>query len=406
MTEPSSQLPPCTDYSAYSLNELWDMVSPPDTLSQAQIASWYEMAILCGDQADNLTRALARLADFWPPAPGSAASTFADLVRGVIASMSADASNARQMSQSLSGIVSELDAAKAQMQDLMDLQAHNQELPSAKSRPGQLSFFESSTQPVVEYAPVGWEDDLRAQAHTIMATTDAKIDVIAGAMPVFRPFVAAPFDDPGAGSGAGGLGDAEGQGSSAEVLQRAETLPPLRRPGLSTWIPHPIDEPLDRVSNMPVLAGVTSPPPWPEPMVPAQPSLGGGLPTDGVRMPRASEGEQAIPPATVVPLSYGSATLEPGASDPGNMNRQDASAGRAANGSSTLLPASGARPPSAPNRPSTRPGGRAALWYSQRKRKEADPTDPWAIRRGVPQVIEPSEPPEHDPGAGVIGLNS
>jgi hypothetical protein len=389
--------PPCMDYSAYSLNELWDMVSPPDTLSQAQITSWYEMAILCGDQADNLTRALARLAGFWPPAPGSAAEAFSHLVQGLVASMSDDAANARKMSRSLSGIVGELDSAKAQMQDLMDQQAHYQQLPPAASRPGQLAFFESSSPSPTEYAPIGWQDDLRAQARTIMASTDAKIETIAAGMPVIHRF--APTID-----------DAGPPPPPPRPLPRAAPMPPmLQMPDVtgSRDITPPAQGSVSAGTPIgsPILAGTGAVPNDTTQVLPT-PSGTGPL---NARPSGVGNNPTYRPPEAFQPM-IGRTQAVPDPSAETSSQNGMASEGQPEGGQGTapgslLSPGVAGRPSTQGNRSAARPGGRAALWASQRKRKP-DRSDPWSVRHGVPAVIEPSEPPEHDPGPGVIGLDT
>jgi hypothetical protein len=79
---------------------------------------------------------------------------------------------------------------------------------------------------------------------------------------------------------------------------------------------------------------------------------------------------------------------------------------RPSSGPSMLPPPLGGRQPAASDRTRPRPGGRAAVWYSQRQHKR-DSSNPWAVRRGIPPVIEPPpEPPDHDPGPGVIGIDA
>lgn len=401
MTSPNdpTDLPACMDYSAYSLDDLWEMVSPPDNLSQSQIASWYEMAILCGDQADNLARALTKLAEFWPPRPGSAAETFASLVEGLVASMREDASNAREMSWSLSGIVTELDSAKAQMQDLMDLRAHYEQLPSGASRPAQLSQLMPSTSHQ-EFAPIGWQDDLRAQARAIMSSTDGKIENITATMPAFTIYSLTPGRD--------------------------DQDPPARSNGATSTVPvHPLKNQLpsglpshvqwraarDPSDTSPFLAG---------PLLPAgsQPTLqesthASWITTpDGIMASRvvASVADRTTEPVGLLPsigATQRGSDSQPQSTEPVEpQSIGEAPAARTPMNGSMIAPGGAARPSAAASRPGVRPGGRAALWASQRQRKKADPTDPWAVRQGGPAVVEPpTDPVDHDPGPGVIGID-
>jgi hypothetical protein len=395
MTTPANQppqrvLPGCTDYSPYSLDELWAMISQPDTLSQTQIDGWLNMAILCQDQADTLTRALASLADHWPPTQGSASAAFTTMFQGLVASMTEDASAAQKMSGTLSDIVGTLATAKNRMQPLMDQQTHFGHMESATRNPNIAAAR------LAPHAPDGWQADLHQQATSIMASTDARIDALAATMPTF---VALMVNVPGRDDGNQSLSQAAG-GSLTRV---PESLRPGSPSAASSLLPGTIGlvgSPRDptpagsRVASAPVDTMLQGEPVL-EPLTaaPDDPKVYNSGPVAAIAAPMGNNSSSSESlGSTTTALPYGEA-------DAG---------GRGANAGSLMVPpgVGGGRPPSITGQRPIRPGGRAALWSSQRKRQDHGRNDPWSVPKGVPAVLEPSpEPVDHDPGPGVIGLD-
>jgi hypothetical protein len=117
------------------------------------------------------------------------------------------------------------------------------------------------------------------------------------------------------------------------------------------------------------------------------------LPTSGVVLPRPT-------PVNGVIGGPGAGSPRPGATP--ESEPSETGAGRWSIG--PMMPAAVSRP-SQPSSRSTVRGGRAALWSSQRRRKESDATDKWSVAKGVAAVIEPPDIPDQDPGPGVIGLD-
>ncbi len=77
-----------TDWSAYGLEQLWDMVSHENGRATfAQIDAWRRMARLCVDQADALEKAVGQLVARWPSRPGTASEAFASQMARLIQSM-------------------------------------------------------------------------------------------------------------------------------------------------------------------------------------------------------------------------------------------------------------------------------------------------------------------------------
>jgi hypothetical protein len=402
MTTPANQppqpiLPGCTDYSPFSLDELWAMISPADTVSQPQIDGWLNMAILCQDQADTLSRALTNLAEHWPPTPKSASEAFGKLVQGLVASMTDDASAAQKMSGTLSDIVGTLASAKNQMQPLMDQQARFQQMSPATE------FTNIAAARVAPHSPDGWQADLREQATAIMASTDARIESLAAKIPKINEYTAHRTVG---GSNGGGSGNSDGGPlSNGQALVRHLPAPSLGLlpPGANIASASPqLHDPAQLGTNpaqgQPVLAG--TPVDARSAASTLGPSTAGGSP---YRIGVVPGGAGKAPPNAT--------QLRPGESPVIARGNVDSALGvddsaHASAGLPMVPPAMVGRPASTSGRSAPRPGGRAALWYSQRQQKR-DHRDPWSVPQGVPPVIEaPPEPQDHDPGPGVIGIDA
>jgi hypothetical protein len=395
MTSPKQPiLPGCTDYSQYSLDDLWAMISPADTVSQPQIDGWLTMAILCQDQADTLGRALTNLAEHWPPTPNSASEAFGKLVQGLVASMTDDASAAKKMSGTLSDIVGTLASAKDRMQPLMDQQTHFQQLESATQFPN-IAAARLAPRP-----PDGWRADLHQQATSIMALADARIESLAAAVPTMTTFF---VDVPRRVRGGGG-GSTDGEDDGHTLL------PSIHRPLLNSGVPdfdrqagglNPQDLAPSSASAVPGLTTLAGLPIAGRSLQPHVNNLSPPAGTTG-EAERIQGVTVANTPAVGAMPSQSSQVDPKGAADVAGIGET----ARASGGMPMLPPALGGRPPSTTGRSTSRPGGRAALWYSQRQQKR-DSKDPWSVRHGVPPIIEaPPEPTDHDPGPGVIGIDA
>jgi hypothetical protein len=391
------------DYSGITLDQMWESVSQPDNRTWPQIAAWDTMAQVCAEQAEQLHRALIALMRTWPPLPGSAAEAFANEVQTLIGSMRRDSADATIIQPVLVDISSELEAAKLRIQALIDQQNHFLTVERARSKLGTPEFNtmdapsrDLATQPL----PNGWRQDLHDQGTAVMQIADSNLAVITTRMPVLGGLQSKIDQAAGGGEGShtggGGTGNVQGVqiptiGSVVRALPDDLNLRP-------TPVPSPVLAGGPQASAgssdpLPVtlFGGSTSPSPD-----------GSGTSSTRVVVPVDPVGRVIGLPNTSMGLTPGnSATAE--ALDT-NVGADRTVNSRSATPSAMMTPPAG-RGGQTVTRSAVRPGGRAALWASQRRKKRADPADPWSVPEGVPPVIESVDPVEHDPGPGVIGLD-
>ncbi len=396
----------CTDYSPFNLGAIYASVNQPDNVTWPQIDAWEVMARACGEQATQLRKALDELMQTWPPTPNSAAASFQSVVLGMITAMKQDATDAETIQPVLAGIVEEINLARTKIEPLVDQETHNVAVEQAHqagigaqrgAKPGS-DLAQLLNEP---YPPSTWRDDLHAQASAIMQDADTRIDALTARMPVLhreRVNVDLGGSAGATPSGQGGVGQLPASANGRVVPHRLNlgtTDPGLSEPTLAG----------QPVGSAPSLIG---------------PGDGGPHPGSGTvsvgfipkQMKASQSVTRALPLNGVIGGVPASGNIGPGvpnstssAGTAGAEANEGSSVARAAD-NGQLLPASSAmRRGNTPNRQSVRPGGRAALWASQRRRNANDSTDPWSVRKGIPAVIEPVDPPEHDPGPGVIGYS-
>jgi hypothetical protein len=387
-----------TDYSCYNLDDIWASVNQRDTQTWPQIDAWNTMASICAEQAGQLKLALAQLMQRWVPTPGSAAEAFAATVNTLIAAMQRDATAAKGMQPVLEQITTGLADTKDKVQALIDQRDRYEAVEQAHlANPMAIRFAPASSslpELMKESVPGNWRQDLRTQAVTVMHAGDAAIGTATAHMPTLVEMMnpvdslITTIEPPPPGGNNGGV--------TRPPLAADRRLPLLAdadRPG-STAVA--LAQPA--ANSQPMLAGQTtvvdpSSDHLPDVLRTAPPSTWERLPQVAFSPVAQSLG----PPGRVIDGSTPGRAVQPTSTD-GIENSQSMTAG-----GQTMLPPGGQLRP-AVSRSTMRPAGRAALWASQRERKRRG-DDPWSVRIGVPPVIEPGDPPEHDPGPGVIGLD-
>jgi hypothetical protein len=390
--------PPPTDYTQFSVEEIWDMVSPVDRISPAQLVAWGTMADLCRDQADVLGRALAQLAEHWVPTPGSAAQAFQKYANKLVQYLAAGHGDANKMFTCLDEIIMTMDRAIERMEPIIYAYRHYAAVEESWRQAGLGGLYTGNPNapvPIHEDVPANWQATLHAQATQVMIDTDAAMATITAAMPFIEKV---SLDLP--------------PKEDAKPVDGGPGTTPWSPPQLPTLAPADAPRPLSVAapqSPAPVLAGRGVDLPSP---VGSGQGLLNRLPSDlpdvvqptvlqtGVGLPPAVLGRlpNTEPVAQVGDIRAGSSGSRPSgaAVDPETVQRGSAA-------TPLVAAPAGVRSSQQPTRTGTRPGGRAALWSSQRRRKDSDPTDPWRVPRGGPAVIEAPEEPSHDPGPGVIG---
>ena len=377
---------PYDAWQVYGLDQLWEMVRDEDGVASfTQVGAWHRMAELCSEQADQLQRALDQLMVHWPARPGSAAELFQQTVVRMIGSMRDSAATAAATRQPLTDITMALGRAKDELGVLVARKAayerQEKELAARGVYPGRGAT--AALAPSDQVPPEGWRQQLDQQARRIMSSTDAAVGAASGQIRSPAPY---QFD------------------ARIEPLQHdllapggavGRPVPPVPFPGIDP--PRSPGEPSGHApleSGAPVLAGARS-----LPSELASLGIGDGSPVAGdsqVRpFSRSSSGSVLVPGAVIGGLPVkGSGTPTPRQS-----LSEAARSSTSRDGSIMTPPGRGMVGGSGgPSSAAIRPGGR--------RRRRNDPTDPWAVPRGGPSVLEPDpEPVDHDPGPGVIGID-
>jgi hypothetical protein len=378
----------CTDYTGFSIEQMLASVSEPDDVTMPQLAAWQAMARSCEDLSVRLQQALGQLLERWVPTPNSAAAAFQAVVQRLTKNMAEDAESARMMQPALARIVDELALAKLTLEAIADRQNRYATAEWEYRAAGANRGAHRDPLP-----PDGWREDLHYQAMVVLKTADANIAAYGRAMPTLVNWT--DF-----GNSTSIQVEPGGAGESARVpAVSAASLDNGNRTALNLAAPR-VD--LGSLPH-PVLAGSVIASDHPlgsadDPATRSEVALGPflGPPSTGVVGTRSTPINGVIGgPAAQMRATQPSTTA--------GANASEAASGRANFG--PMMPGAMGRPSGPGSRSTVRPGGRPALWSSQRRRKESDPTDPWSVARGVPAVIEPPEIPDHDPGPGVIGLH-
>jgi hypothetical protein len=413
--EPTLAAKFCTNWSEYGLDAIWEMVRGEDgRINGQQVQAWNRMLTLCNHQADRLLKAAARLAERWPPQRSQAAAAFVEYVSRMGNSMQEAATAAGRNMTALEHLSNGLGTARAEVATLLAQRYQYQQreaqrdeyLRTHRASAGKVGFV-PITVPEALNVPSNWCADLDQRARQIMQGTETLAAEAGGHMTV--PPAYAPRVDIHVATDKNGLEAgrrlAGGSIGVADAPHRSFDPPPAiaaAQHGLPN-IPE-VGEPV--LDGTPAMPGGTL----------VSPSTAGGrggssvgvLPDSAVGVvPGSAVGVPLVlPPRGIV----GGPTKAPGHAQPGNPHAGGARAPSAASQAMPMMaPPIAARPGQAHGQATGRAGfgpGGSVIGGGQRGRQFDDPHGLWAIRHGVPPVLEPDpEPQHHDPGPGVIGLN-
>jgi hypothetical protein len=394
------------DWSRYRLAQMWEMVKNESTevgLRQAQ--AWTDTAELCEDQANQLERAAAQLAETWVPNPASAAAAFQSLLRNMTGAMRTSADVARTNSVAISDITTQMSRARERMAQLVGQSRSYADVETPGSPqyalPGRVpppARPQGSDAP-----PAGWRGMLDQQAREIMSYTESTVISQAGRVQAENAFaVGFGVGDQtpvGTEPGTTSAGSGSGAGTGAIGLAIAEPTFPVEPSSSDDGpnqvfdgghrLPHGSDDPVLNGGEVPVgqERGRTNP------LV--APAVGH---VDFVNTPAGI----ALAPGGIIgnPAGSGAVALGPIRSAAG-------STGSVRSSSATSRP--GGTAPMTPMMPPVaggRPGQSAGVRPLTSTRRRSTESDPWYVPQGGPAVLEPApEPTDHDPGPGVIGLD-
>jgi hypothetical protein len=416
---PAEGGPAGTNWSRYTLDQIWDMVKTEDgRVTSAQVDAWRRMADLCREQADQLERAMNQLLQRWPAQPGSASAAFSGQVTALVASMRKTAEAAAANQEPLNNITYALTSARVEIGALVETRrryalTEQQLTPQPTPSPGQtpVPAAPAGLQP----PPPNWRTQLEQQAHTIMAHTDTTVGTEATRIqvpPRYAFQVKVDIEGPAPGGDSHGVGSVGTSGISQPTFESIERMGPANvavPPLISGGGGGGVD---------PILSGGA---------IPGTPPTGapeGPVRIGGVASGGSMSGSFVTTPFGPVLAPGG--TIGPRASTPPAQTPSRIAAGRtstsqaptdvgAGNGTASRAGTQGAMPmapmvPPMGGRAGASTSGRSSAGQPGRGRKgnrsHIDSDDPWAVAEGGPAVLEPlPEPTKHDPGPGVIGID-
>jgi len=394
-TAPRTVHTQCMNWQPYTLPQIWQMLEhETGQTSWAQVTAWGRMKNLCEAQASQLRRALDELAALWPPEQSEASRAYRDVVLTMVQSLDDSANAAHANAKALSSLTIGISNTRQQIAHLVD-ELHTREAEQAQREQTRLPFWPDSGLIDTQRTELNREAQrVMEDADVIPATAAAEFRApgrfgFSGIFPEQRTVF-----DPGAGSDANTPGVVRfGSVTSAPV------------PG-GMSIPYPVfDAPPPTTANggefdreepvPPVLSGTegSMPPPatiWLTP----DPSPAAGTGRGG---PGAVIYPGVIGPGGVINPPRSAAT-EPSAIKRGSPAGTSRGAPSPSSSPGLIAPMA---PPVGHGNPSS---GRSIPIGGARRRVNGN--EYWGVPQGRPGILEPPpEPPIHDPGPGVIGID-
>lgn len=397
----------CTNWDAYDLPRLWQMVSgEDDDQGWAQVQAWFRLRSAVNACRERLQACRQALQDQWPPDKSPASAAFIAYIDQLTISMAQTAASAERTAHGLAGIMSALATAKAEMEPL----------------------YENWREVSNDLTPRWWdgaEDELNAKARAIMRTAEMAVADYTPMIEIPPKYELRGARNPISNISAGEPGE---KGSSTEFgigTDLAGSLP---------QVPHHPPPPLPSVdpvsSSGPVLSGMptstthspsspSSAPSTNSPIgsgqgsnsgVPISP-VPGPLPSDRSTATRSIRGTRVrqigiLPTPLVSPT--GSGVRRP----TGTTASRSTTAGAplaipvaAAKGARERV--ASARLIAPDNTYRAQHGNTIGLPSQSRRDTECDAIldGTWSVEVGVAPVIIPPQPRPHDPGPGIIGID-
>jgi len=404
------------NWSAYRLEQIWEILRDEDLRANwIQDGAWQRMARLCEDQAAQMEKALNQLLSRWSDGfGGGAASSFAEQVRRLVASMRESASAAWANQAALRKITDTLAMARVEIMALVSEAAQyayaEQQMNEYLRASGRFPRDTSTPPPVLPPRPPdNWWETLNQRARDVMAKADADVGAASAGFVVPAAYTLNVGHYGPVGFGTGQVGGSASVPQISVPSFDPPSPPALAVPGWAANLQGILSRP-DSLENS-VLAGSPSPGGFPagDPpessqrwdVTPVSPSgalvstpLGGVLGL-GRLLTRAS-----VLPGAATPSPRPPHTPRPTTS---TAQPRPAGAPATAAGRGGAIPLAPMVPPPAA-RPTLGGGVVAAGRVSHGRR--LSPGDPWAAREGVPPVLQPhAERADFTPGLGVIGLD-
>lgn len=404
----------CTNWAAYDVPRLWEMVAGEGSRTAwQQVSVWWRLSQALHAQCERLAAVRDAVVRAWPPERSEAARRYIEVLDGLVASLRQAGYAAGSTSLGLAGIVGVLAEAKAQIEPLYE----RWQVVSRDLVPGWWD---------------GAEEELNEQARDVMARAEAEVAEYAE---LIKPF---PQYDVRSGAPPSEIINSD----RMDTTRASAVVPGSDRLPLSP-VPHDPPEPLPGIDphfpGGPVLAGTPATPASPGlvdsgqvgvPLAPAGAGGGSSWLVTTLRGPVLVPGGVIGPPAAVSTRASGATSPPPIAGAPARGAVAASSAARAVPG---VVTPNGIAPTGMSGHNGSGHGGASRVRRSVPTpisggyrtadghlvtisglnarhigvpgRPMADQNDPWVVDTGVPAVITPDPPRQHDPGPGVIGID-
>jgi len=404
----------CTNWAAYDVPRLWEMVAGEGSRTAwQQVSVWWRLSQALHAQCERLAAVRDAVVRAWPPERSEAARRFVEVLDGLVTSLRQAGYAAGSTSLGLAGIVRVLAEAKAQIEPL----------------------YERWRAVSGDVVPAWWdgaEEDLNEQAREVMARAEVEVAEYAE---LLKPF---PMYDIRSGAPPSEIIDIH-QVHTA----RASAAPPASDRPFLPQVPHDPPAPLPGMDPLlprgPILAGGSAAPASPGlvdpghagvPLAPGGAGVGGSWLVTTPRGPVLVPGGVIGPPAALSTRASGATSPPPAAGAPARGAAAASGVARAVPG---VVTPSGIAPTGMSGRHGSGHGSASRVRRSVPTpisggyrtadghlvtisglntrhagvpgRSVAAPNDPWVVDTGVPAVVTPDPPRQHDPGPGVIGID-
>ncbi len=436
-----------TAWDLMSLDEMHRLIQNPDTEKHwSLVDGWRKSAELVNSHLFQVQSYRDNLAAVWPPKKSPAAEAYLRRLDAMLANLKETYEAALANHDALAAATLSLSLAQRDVQKIYDEYQANAQLLTSFEAKHSSPTPRPIPHPSGEQPPVapGRQEELRQRAAVLLSGVSAEL--AQAQMRLVRPTPyggvvddeqkkpndghthTAPLLPPIAASSTSG--GAAGEGSdrtpatsprSVTPSQATVTTPGVaqQHPGLvlggantpsinaaPVGPPAPPALPGEAISPNTVpglLPHTTQRPPLGNPLLPAPPGRGVGIPSDGIIRPGSpnSAGNQAIPPGGLIGAVPSTGQGQPATrSSPRRVNpiggiigdtNATGNHGRAGQQASTVGSQFGHLP------------GRRQSSADPQDEPHWDPNNPWETARGVDPVIMPSREPRIDPGP-VIGL--
>jgi hypothetical protein len=408
------------DYREWMLPQMWEMVSADAGLTAIRhLGTWEHQTSALDEQRTRLRELRDELAVKWPPERSEAASAFIDRISNMIRAMDSAVSASTTIRNGLMLVVVAIEQARKELHVLrMQYDDPTAAWKAFTQRP--MPLVGKGMPPLTPTAPgameraLAWHRSrLDEQARSSMKAADIKVieanQQIRTALPKY-----ARINEAGGAitSGADTSGSPHAGGRSVAVVPAPEFDPPVP----------PAADSGPALAGGPRVPGSAGPVPGAGTGASGADPVGGNVgagvstvPAAGSWSVRTGSGQTVMRPGGVIgePVAGRAGPTHPGGLIGGGMGGVAPSGRARTRDTAAQHPAMGrvlGEPREGSAHPMTGVGGwRDSRYdeYARGRRHPAttDPDNPWAVKEGVPPVLDAPDEPIHTAGPGVIGID-